>query len=370
MTKPTQKPFFYPVTYETLHEYAQKVFTPIKMGQCATIQFYPRGGKRTWNKFLINNLKLFKQEFPEQKNFLLFYLDPIELTEESPFGYFQLLYSLIKKETAPMLESYREVYKAIKVRVDGLLKEGKEVVFFLGKFDELGFMSPLFANNLKAIWDIDKRKIHFVFLVTNEALVDEFLENLDELSEAIMQNLDSVPLLSEKDVDYSIKRQEETSKFTFSESEKKAIKEIGHGHPYIVKLACLLIASNKPKNPGQFLKSQYQMEYLKNLIQKKEKNLEVNKEGQLLIDGQPIKPIFSAREYELLREFFKEQDRLLSRDKIAEILWGEKESYEKYSDWAISQAIATLRKKLSSIGVGPASLKPIRGEGYVFTQRL
>jgi DNA-binding winged helix-turn-helix (wHTH) protein len=370
MTKPTQKPLFSPVTPQTLHEYAQKVFAPIRRGQCVTFQFYPHGGKRTWNKFLINNLELFKKEFPEQRNFLFFYLDPIELTEESPFGYFQLLYSLIKKEIAPMPESYRAVYEAIKARVGSLLKEEKEIVFFLGKFDELGFMNTLLANNLKAIWDIDKRRIHLVFLLTNESLTDEFLENLDELSEAVMQNLEFVPLLSEKDVDYSIKRQERMLNFTFSETEKKAIKEIGQGHPYIIKLACLLITSNKPKNPDQFLKSQYQIEYLKNLIQKKEKSLEVNEEGQLLIDGQPIKPIFSAREYELLREFFKEQDRLLSRDRIAEILWGEKESYEKYSDWAISQAIATLRKKLSSIGVGPFSLKPIRGEGYLFTQRL
>lgn len=84
----------------------------------------------------------------------------------------------------------------------------------------------------------------------------------------------------------------------------------------------------------------------------------------------PIKSAFSAREYELLKQLVENQDKVISRDKTAEILWGDKGSYEKYSDWAISQAIANLRKKLSSLGVDPSSIKPIRGEGYLFTQHL
>lgn len=233
------------------------------------------------------------------------------------------------------------------------MKKGKEIVFFLGKFDELEFMSTLLANNLKAVWAIDKRRTHFVFLVTNEALTEEFLKGLGELSEAVMQNLEVVPLLSDLDVDYVIQRREHILNHSFADGEKQAIKKISQGHPYMVKLACLLLASHKPKNPEKFLTSQYQIEYLKNLIQRKEKSITVNKEGQLLIDNQFVKPVFSAREYELLREFLKKQDQLLSRDQVAEILWGETESYEKYSDWAISQAIATLRKKLSSLGVDP-----------------
>jgi len=362
--------FLYPVTPETMHAYAAKVFAPVRAGQSVTIEFYPHAGKRTWNKFLLNHLSLFKKELPDQKNFLLFYLDPIELTTESSLGYLQLFYSLIKKEGAPTPESYREVFRAIKERVQDLLRPGKELVFFLGKFDELKFLDTILAHNLKAILDEDEERVHFVFLVGNEALSEEFLKEIGELSEVVMQNVVSVPLLSEKDVDYSIQRQENLLGHTFSAAEKEVVKKIGRGHPYAIKLACQLLAANKPREPDKFLRSQYQMKYLWNLIQKKERNLELNRKNQILIDGRLVKPIFSAREYGLLREFLLKPDQLFSKDKIAEILWGEKESFEKYSDWAITQTMATLREKLSSLGVKPSSLKTIRGEGYIFTRQL
>lgn len=362
--------FLYPVTPETMHEYAAKVLGPIQRGQCVTVEFYPHAGKRTWNKFLIKNLSLFKKELPEQKKFLLFYLDPIELTTESSLGYLQLLYSLIKKENEPTPESYREVFKAIKERVQRLLERGREVVFFLGKFDELKFLDTILANNLKALWEVDKKRVHFVFLVTKEVLSEDFLEEVGELSEALLQNVVSVPLLSEKDVDYSIKRQEHLLSYRFSEKEKEALKKISRGHPYALKLAAQLLAAAKPKDPSKFLKSQYQMQYLLNLIQEKNRKLELNPENQILVSGKLVKPIFSAREYGLLKEFLLRQDQLFSKDKIAEILWGEKESFEKYSDWAMTQMMAALREKISSLGVKPSSIKTIRGEGYVFSQQL
>lgn len=147
-------------------------------------------------------------------------------------------------------------------------------------------MNTFLANNLKAIWDIDKRRIHFVFLVTNGSLTADFLKHLGELSEALMQNLELVPPLSEADIEYSIKRQESILKFTFSGEGKEAIKKIGQGHPYIIKLACLLLAPSKQKDPYRFLASRYQVEYLKNLIQKEQKGITISQEGQLLVDNQ------------------------------------------------------------------------------------
>lgn len=44
------------------------------------------------------------------------------------------------------------------------------MVFFLGKFDELKFLDTILAHNLKALWEVDQKRVHFVFLVTREAL--------------------------------------------------------------------------------------------------------------------------------------------------------------------------------------------------------
>ena len=49
-------------------------------------------------------------------------------------------------------------------------------------------------------------------------------------------------------------------------------------------------------------------------------------------------------------------------DEIGEALWG-KDSYDKYSDWAIDQLISKLRKKLETLGFKNV-LKTVRGKGY------
>ena len=55
-------------------------------------------------------------------------------------------------------------------------------------------------------------------------------------------------------------------------------------------------------------------------------------------------------------------DKLRSRDEIGDTLWG-KESYEKYSDWAIDQLMSKLRKKLEKLGIKDR-LATVRGKGY------
>lgn len=91
----------------------------------------------------------------------------------------------------------------------------------------------------------------------------------------------------------------------------------------------------------------------------------LEKSGAILIGNTNVEEKFTRQEYEILRFFLKEPDKLRSRDEIGEAMWG-KESYDKYSDWAIDQVLSKIRKKLNDLGAGN-SLATVRGRGYKLT---
>ena len=89
------------------------------------------------------------------------------------------------------------------------------------------------------------------------------------------------------------------------------------------------------------------------------------KSGTIVLDGQPVEEKFTTQEYLLLKMFLEMANRLCTRDDVGEALWG-KDSYEKYSDWAIDQIISKLRKKLENLRIKDR-LITLRGRGYKFT---
>lgn len=86
------------------------------------------------------------------------------------------------------------------------------------------------------------------------------------------------------------------------------------------------------------------------------------KNGAIFIKGASVEDKFTRQEYEILRFLLSDPTKLRSRDEIGEAMWG-KQSYEKYSDWAIDQVMSKIRKKLKVLGAGE-SLVTVRGRGY------
>ena len=64
MTLNKNDKYYYPVTPQTLHNYAASVFSPLRRGECVTTVWVPMAGRRMWNKFLIENIDLFETELP------------------------------------------------------------------------------------------------------------------------------------------------------------------------------------------------------------------------------------------------------------------------------------------------------------------
>ena len=69
----------------------------------------------------------------------------------------------------------------------------------------------------------------------------------------------------------------------------------------------------------------------------------------------------SRTEYELLVCFLNNKNRLLTRERLFEAVWGTKERY--VDDSSISMAVSRLRQKLGASG---AALKTVHGMGYLW----
>src|SRR3989344_8050969 len=266
-----QDKYLYPVTPETLHKYAEDIFAPVRRGECVTTVWVPMAGRRMWNKFIIENIHLFEKELPHYDKYLLVYIEPLDLTEESLAGYIRLMAkSFIEVATKnknvknATIKKYSEIfdddkatYSLLLANLKYLLKEttdsGLEVIFFVGEFDELKFANTIFYNNLKSLWSGLYPRLHYIFLLRERVTRQENISKWGELNEAIMQNIIYVPLRSEKDTKYMIDYLSEEYKVKISEAQEVIIRNLCGGHPYMIKVAVRFLARNINENftPGQ-----------------------------------------------------------------------------------------------------------------------
>lgn len=88
-------------------------------------------------------------------------------------------------------------------------------------------------------------------------------------------------------------------------------------------------------------------------------------EGSVTVSGQPI--ILTKKEYELLLFFISNKYRLLTRESIAEHLWGDNIDLADNFDFIYTH-INNVRKKIAKAG-GNDYVKTVYGMGYKFTDQ-
>lgn len=82
------------------------------------------------------------------------------------------------------------------------------------------------------------------------------------------------------------------------------------------------------------------------------------------ITQRELKKTLTAKELLLLNLLKEEGSNLVTREKIAETMWGDKWE-ENYSDWAIDKLVSNLRKKLEKLKY-PGVIKVLKGKGIMF----
>lgn len=85
--------------------------------------------------------------------------------------------------------------------------------------------------------------------------------------------------------------------------------------------------------------------------------------GEIYCNDVNLKHSFSPQEKKVLYLLIKQKGKGVSRDAIADVLWGN-DVEEKYSVWAIEQLIKRLRLKLKEIGLPESYIKTFHKIGY------
>ena len=452
---PSEESVTPPLSLNTLKKYAAEIFTPIQRGESVTTIWLPMLGRRVVNKFIIQYPQLFEAELGKDSSYLLIYIEPLELTEESAAGYIRLIIkSILEKypghdfgEFFSQIDEHDAASISYSHWIDELIilvkkiaaEENKQVILFLGEFDELEFASQVFYNNLKSIWSKANGSLQFIFLLLTDVCNPDSLKKFGELNELILQNVVYVPLLSSADIDFKIDYFSKQLSYSFSVEEKKMLVQICGGHPYLLKSCTRLIALMKETKSDDLeeLKETLITHYeprsacqkMFNLLSEKEKDflgkvieesytnklpaeaeilvklglikqnesgfwepfgelfksvVEQNQgksgpqnqstsslieglvfdeqSGAIYVGSTNVEEKFTRQEYEILRFFLKDPSKLRTREEIGEAMWG-KESYDKYSDWAIDQIMSKIRKKLQILGANKV-LATVRGRGY------
>lgn len=400
------------------HFFQNQILSSILKGECVTLVRFPHSGTRRNMTFLKENSTFFN--YQKLGKYEILYINPYDLQDNSLENYFRLMgYNLNNRQ----LDENKSAFFALKELVQKFTEDGFHLIFILPEFSKLDYPKTFF-NNLYSLYQIEKTKIHFIFVITENIFSEEKMEKYDQLTELITENIIYMPILSLKDTLFTVNRLISKYGYQVPLVLKNAIPEIIGGHPALIR-SCLRILNEKQNIKTEelldFLEQQWEVKtflddiwksitdeeraflwhaakqdrpelkvipsFIRNLglvhfekgklclfsllfesfIKKqkiKKTTLSIcSQTGEILADGIAPREKITLNEHRLLIVFLKNSNKVISRDRLAEAIW-EKDSFEKYSDWAIDQSISLLRKKLDSLGVSPNSIQTIKGRGY------
>ncbi|MFA6518356.1 MAG: helix-turn-helix domain-containing protein [Candidatus Shapirobacteria bacterium] len=103
-------------------------------------------------------------------------------------------------------------------------------------------------------------------------------------------------------------------------------------------------------------------EWLKKMVGSKRPEIEEKLE-KLWLGSSDLSEELSYQEYEVLKLLWQKQGEVVVRNEVAEVLWPN-DTEDKYSDWAIDQVMAKIRKKLGDVGENRL-IRTIKGKGMM-----
>lgn len=417
-----------PIPTKLLRDFAHSVFTPIKNGQCVTTLWTAGSGKRFRINYLLSEQTILREIFGERFDATIFIpIHPDEIIESTNTDYLTLILEKLKQEMERkslhiVSSKTTNPLKSIQEYLSYLLSIGKEVVFILNDFEFLFTLSPSIFLNLESLMMVNKQKVCILTLSHFNLLDEKLLSQMGNFKYAVLRNVVYVPLYKDSDIDYLIDFHAQTNKLTISTSTKNLLKKTFGGHPLLLKYSMSKLATGETqklttpyeltvatKEIWRALNDEEQtiVSHVVNTgrlpdIDKSKLNfllgtgiLTVDKDGKAATFGTFLHDIvkqekphqelsyhpesdavfygttscadqFSPQEYEVLKRLVKNKEELVSRDQVAESLWG-KDWEDQYSDWAIDKVMSTIRKKLETLGFPPQKLTTLKKRGFKLT---
>ena len=402
-------------------KYLGPLLALIDKGRSFSSVWLPSAGMRTTFSYLAQ-----KYSFPQRFLILLMKSEVFQETNAAFFQLLNYKLSRLGRVSREKtsFSSSGNPYFVFRDQLEQVIKKGCRIVFLLQGFDQLDLERQTY-DNLFYLWQAYRPQLSFVFGLSREiSLLKSKAQKFSFLLQVISAQIIYFPLLDCEQMDYAADRMIEKYSYRIEAKSKEAAINLAGGHVGFLR-ALLRLADNqgqlslKQLEALAFQDNEIQLRFretwqsftederrvLISIIQGgkikqlpsrlKAIKLVINQAGEqriglplfeqylrwaikerhlplsqlrlerkrLVLRGRPVEHYFSPNETRFLVALLKLGGRVLSRDRVAEILWGN-QVVEKYSDWAIDQLVSQTRKKLIGLGLSSRLIQTVRSQGW------
>lgn len=415
-----------PSSTKYIKELAKIILEPVKRGESALVRWFPGHGKTVLLSHIFTNKTLLKENlgsFYERFLFVridgyLFFLQNLTdfftnvlktLSEELDLRGVKTDKRILKSNIShSLILTIKTIINLCKIATD----HNSEVIFVIDAIDEF---SQANLKEMFSCWEYiiesNRTRIHTHININKRDIIDQCVKQ-----SGLMQNIIFIPLPEREECKYFISFYAKLWKLQLDE---KIIENIFKfcGHDTVLVKEALRICNKKDAEPIDFsseptllLKAKNDYEQLgikeKEVIESKlnsniidlnskkiaqelvyanfwDKNYHIpqlfaqsiidnkniknlvldSKKGKLFFGDIDLSKKLWGSEYNILLLLFKRKGRIVSRDEIAERLWGNK-MLDLYSDWAIDKAVSRLRTKLTALSFS-YQISTRKKEGFI-----
>lgn len=398
--------FDFPLPKENLHKRYDPVFTALKKGLCATLIGFPKSARSGYLKFLLEYDKKVLSEFIDPDIYKFIFIDEAEVSINLLVRVVasKLLFSdFLPQNSHKKLEDILKFGDQILLSsaLIELIKKSqkKKLVLILYNTEKIIEKDPDAGSFLARVWNTKRNQpnslVHIIFIGSPSLLVSKNTSLYKEIRVALEESISYFPLFNESEMIYLRKRLEFFSGIKITNEKDALIRKLADGHTVLYRILSNLTDSEIKKLSAA--KTHPSIDILINeiwqglpLSLRKKWNTKKLSQNTLLINLDLLKkglpritllpplnedrheeingiklPDLTAQQRILMDFFTKVEGAIISRDEVAQNIWG-KLWGEKYSDWAIDQAIFKLRKKLV---MSPFEILAHRNRGYQLVKK-
>lgn len=380
--------FRYPLPIECLHARFNSVFEALKANQSVHLIGLPDTGRSGYLKFILSAPDVLR-EFINPDDFSFVILDPSDIDGSFPKTL------LLKLMASGIVKSDDLITHALKTNDNQILREiiittlskikDKKIVFVLYSPSKILLKDKDIASFLACVLEINRvppNATCLLLTISSPSFLDSVSEDaVFPLHLFLEERKVFFPLFDDSEMKYLRRRLEHLLNITITDELDREVRAAADGHTILYRTLVnqamhlgnldeekiTVLAQSIWQALGREQKQSIEKSnFMDNLIIQK-LNL-LTSDGKFRINFKLLKgskkPEVSAQDL-LLKSFFEKRPNILvTRDEVAKELWGE-DWEDKYSDWALDQAMYSLRKILPE----GESLQTLRNRGYILTTK-
>jgi len=414
--------YFNPLPIKYLKKRFDPLFKIVRSRQSGCFIGLPESAKGGYFKFILENEDVLSSFLGKQKDkHKILYFDPIPFINSNPYHWlFQLsikLEILDKEYKHTQTEDPVIILTNIQKYLIDLSKKNSHLCLILSKPKVWENLPEEVGYCLKAVWDVKrqppKNPCSFVFFLHSiSPSIDEIPDFFNPILLGLNENNIYFPVLDKEETLYTIDRFLSFNGLKLDRKYKRLIFECSGGYyPLITNTIKVCAALNKKTVINKrFIKALFNNKVILKDLQRLWDSLSIDQKLELQLSAKGVnsksiyestliklgllsksgeiksiwlksfvsekrykidelkviiqeKKYLKGKEYILFQLFKKNMNITISRDEIADLLWG-KDVQVKYSDWAIDKIISRIRKKMKQ-NYSNYSIITIKDKGYV-----